>query len=82
VLRSPNAHLAFGFGTHFCVGSHLARLELNAMFRTLLKRIPDLEPAGPVQWNRPDAPSAPNVVGPKAMPVRFTPGPRSAAPAA
>ena len=79
VLRSPNAHLAFGFGTHFCVGSHLARLELNAMFRTLLKRIPDLEPAGPVQWNRPDAPIAPSVVGPKSMPVRFTPGPRSAA---
>jgi cytochrome P450 len=79
VLRSPNAHLAFGFGTHFCVGSHLARLELNAMFRTLLRRIPDLEPAGPVRWDRPDAPIAPSVVGPKAMPVRFTPGPRSTA---
>jgi cytochrome P450 len=77
VLRSPNSHLAFGFGAHFCVGSHLARLELNAMFAALLERIPDLEPAGPVRWNHPDAPIAPIVVGPKAMPVRFSPGPRS-----
>jgi cytochrome P450 len=82
VLRSPNAHVAFGFGAHFCVGSHLARLELNAMFRTLLKRIPDMELAGVTQWNRPDAPIAPSVVGPKSMPVRFTPGPRSDASAA
>jgi cytochrome P450 len=74
VTRSPNPHLAFGFGTHFCVGSHLARLELNSMFRVLTQRIPDVEPAGPVQWNHPDAPVAPNVVGPKSMPVRFTPG--------
>lgn len=76
VLRSPNAHLAFGFGTHFCVGSHLARLELNAMFPTLLQRIPDLEPSAPTHWVRSDAPTAPSVVGPRSMPVRFTPGPR------
>jgi cytochrome P450 len=77
VRRSPNAHLAFGFGTHFCVGSHLARIELNAMIGTLLRRIPDLEPNGPTVWNRADAPIAPSVVGPKAMPVRFTPKSRS-----
>jgi hypothetical protein len=43
------------------------------MFTGLLRRIPDLEPSGPTQWLRTDAPIAPTVVGPKAMPVRFTP---------
>jgi cytochrome P450 len=69
-----NAHLAFGHGIHFCLGAHLARVELQAMFTGLLRRIPDLEPSGPTQWLRTDAPIAPTVVGPKAMPVRFTPG--------
>jgi len=77
VRREPNAHVAFGFGRHFCTGSHLARLELNAMFRVLLDRLPDLEPTGPTKWTPVDAPVAPNMIGPKFMPVRFTPGPKS-----
>ena len=76
VRRSPNPHVAFGFGPHFCLGSHLARLELNAMFRAMLARMPDLEPTGPTVWLRSDAPIAPTVIGPKSIPVRFTPGPR------
>lgn len=76
VRRSPNAHLGFGFGPHFCLGAHLARLELNLMFRAMLRRLPDLEPSGPTVWMRSDAPIAPTVIGPKSMPVRFTPRPR------
>ena len=46
VGRNPNPHLAFGFGTHFCLGASLARLELRLMFRELLTRIPEFELAG------------------------------------
>jgi cytochrome P450 len=74
--RSPNNHMAFGFGPHFCLGSHLARLELRIMFRELLRRLPDLEPTAPTVWSRPDLEIAPIVVGPHSMPVRFTPTPR------
>jgi cytochrome P450 len=76
VLRSPNAHLTFGFGTHFCLGSHLARLTLNAIFPKVFQRLPDLEPTAPARFWPPDSSSAPNVVGPKTMPVKFSPGPR------
>lgn len=37
--RAPNQHLAFGFGTHFCVGNALARAELRAVFRVLLQEL-------------------------------------------
>jgi cytochrome P450 family 142 subfamily A polypeptide 1 len=46
--RSPNDHLAFGgYGTHFCLGASLARLELRVMFEELAARLPELELAGP-----------------------------------
>ena len=68
--RNPNSHMAFGFGTHFCMGNQLARLELNTMLRKLLKRLPDLRLAdeGPLPL-RP----ANFVSGLEAMPVVFTP---------
>ena len=43
VTRSHNRHVAFGFGTHFCLGAHLARLEIRVMFEELLTRMPDWE---------------------------------------
>ncbi len=43
VTRSNNRHVAFGFGTHFCLGAWLARLEIRVMFEELLQRIPDWE---------------------------------------
>jgi cytochrome P450 len=42
IRRDPNPHLAFGQGTHFCVGANLARLELRLLFRALTERWRDL----------------------------------------
>jgi cytochrome P450 family 142 subfamily A polypeptide 1 len=42
ITRSPNEHVAFGFGTHFCLGNSLARLELQVMFEQLLDRMPGI----------------------------------------
>jgi cytochrome P450 family 142 subfamily A polypeptide 1 len=42
VTREPNPHLAFGFGTHFCMGASLARLELRVVFEELLRRLSGL----------------------------------------
>ena len=43
VARSPNDHLAFGYGAHFCLGASLARLEVRVFFDELLERMPRLE---------------------------------------
>jgi cytochrome P450 len=74
VGRAPNEHIAFGGGgPHFCLGSHIARVEIQAMLRELLTRMPDVAPAGPAEW------LASNFIsGPKHLPVRFTPGRRAA----
>jgi cytochrome P450 len=70
VGRTPNDHIAFGGGgPHFCLGSHIARVEIEAMLRELLTRMPDVAPAGPAEW----LPSN-FISGPKRLPVRFTPG--------
>lgn len=42
VTRHPNHHLSFGFGTHFCLGSSLARLEIRLFFEELLSRASEL----------------------------------------
>lgn len=52
ITRDPNPHLAFGHGTHFCLGANLARIELRLLFETLSSRVtnlrvvtePDIEP--------------------------------------
>ena len=43
VARSPNNHIAFGFGTHFCLGAALARLEIQVFFERLLERVAYIE---------------------------------------
>lgn len=43
VTRTPNNHVAFGIGAHFCLGANLARLELRVFFEELLRRMPALE---------------------------------------
>lgn len=68
--RSPNDHLAFGFGTHFCLGNQLARLELKVMFDRLLVRMPDISLAADASLPRRPA----NFVsGIEQMPVVFSP---------
>ena len=68
--RNPNGHMAFGFGSHFCLGNQLARLELSMMTTRVLERLPDLRLADGA-----DVPLRPAnfVSGPEAMPVVFTP---------
>jgi cytochrome P450 family 142 subfamily A polypeptide 1 len=44
--RTPNEHVAFGIGAHFCLGANLARLELRVFFEELLRRMPTLALAG------------------------------------
>jgi cytochrome P450 len=73
--RHPNEHLAFGgSGPHFCMGSQLARVEIRHMLTEILTRMPDIEPAGPVEYL-----ASSFISGPKHQPVRFSPGPRAAA---
>ena len=68
VARSPNDHIAFGGGgTHFCLGAHIARIEIQVMLREILNRLPDIEAAGPAQW----LPSN-FISGPRHLPVRFS----------
>jgi cytochrome P450 len=67
ITRSPNPHLTFGGGgPHLCLGLHIARIEVDAMLRTVLRRLPALAPAGP-------APRLPSnlISGPRSMPVRL-----------
>ena len=71
IQRDPNSHLAFGFGTHFCLGNQLARIELINMIGAVLKRLPDLQladssatlPLRPANF----------VSGLESMPVTFSP---------
>ena len=46
VARPDNKQVAFGYGVHFCLGAHLARLELRVFFEELLARVDDLQVAG------------------------------------
>lgn len=50
IHRADNRHLALGHGTHFCMGSNLARLEGRVAFEELLKRLPDYELDGEPAW--------------------------------
>jgi cytochrome P450 len=67
-VRRENAgsHLAFGFGRHFCLGAHLARMEIRSLFKELLGRLDHVELAGEPTWIR-----AYFVQGPKSVPITY-----------
>ncbi|MBX3479463.1 MAG: cytochrome P450 [Caulobacter sp.] len=64
--RSPNKHIAFGYGAHVCLGQHLARLEMRILWEELLQRVASIELDG-----EPKRMAAAFVCGPKSVPIRF-----------
>lgn len=64
--RNADEHLAFGIGVHFCLGAHLARMELEAFFRELLPRLEHIELVG-----EPESMATTFVGGLKKMPIRY-----------
>lgn len=66
VDRKPNKHLAFGYGPHLCLGQHLAKMEMRALYSELLPRLGGIELAG-----EPARVEANFVSGLKRLPVRY-----------
>ena len=64
--RHPNRHLGFGVGEHFCLGAHLARLEMAVAYKYLLPRIEEIELTGPVERLH-----SALVGGVKKLPIRY-----------
>jgi cholest-4-en-3-one 26-monooxygenase len=67
IRRSPNPHLSFGFGEHFCLGAALARLEARVFFEELLATFPRIELAGEPRHQRSNLNNAL-----KSLPLRLT----------
>jgi cytochrome P450 family 142 subfamily A polypeptide 1 len=70
VTRDPNPHVAFGLGTHFCLGANLARMEMKVMIQEILTRLPDVRiapGAGPARA------ASTLVRGITSLPLAFTP---------
>jgi cytochrome P450 len=66
VDRTPNKHVAFGYGAHVCLGQHLARMEMRILWEELLPRLDTLELNG-----EPKRTEASFVCGPKSVPIHF-----------
>lgn len=69
ITRSPNRHIAFEFGIHYCLGAPLARLEAKIAFKALFERFPNMElavPAGELKWV-----GAPALRGLTRLPIRL-----------
>jgi cytochrome P450 len=67
IRRSPNDHLSFGLGVHFCLGANLARLEARIALEELLQAIPDYRvTTDEISWFR-----TPSVRGPASLPIEF-----------
>ncbi len=67
LARAPNEHVAFGGGgPHFCLGAHIARVEIQALLNELLTRFGDIRPTAETEW----LPST-FISGPKHLPIAF-----------
>lgn len=66
VDRTPNKHVAFGYGAHICLGQHLARMEMRVLWEELFARLDRVELDG-----EPTRMVANFVCGPKSVPIRF-----------
>ncbi len=64
--RSPNNHMGFGHGPHFCLGANLARLEIDVMLNAILDRWSDIEIVGDATWTRTN-----RLSGLKTLPIEF-----------
>ena len=69
IMRTPNRHLAFGYGIHFCLGAPLARLEARLALEALTTRFRDIRriPDAPIRWMESSI-----VYGVKNLPITFT----------
>ncbi|HEY8526640.1 MAG TPA: cytochrome P450 [Acidimicrobiales bacterium] len=68
--RDPNPHVAFGIGTHYCLGANLARAEIKVVFEELFKRLRDIRAADPDTLTRGDSTL---VLALEHLPAIFTP---------
>ncbi|WP_374284754.1 cytochrome P450 [Novosphingobium sp.] len=66
VDRSPNRHVAFGYGAHHCLGRILAEMEVEALFREIAARVESIELAGPAEWVKTN-----HTGGLKRLPIRY-----------
>lgn len=64
--RKPNRHIGFSYGSHICIGQHLARLEMRVFWEELIPRLKSVEMAGEGQWQESEF-----VCGPKFVPIRY-----------
>ena len=65
--RTPNNHVGFGHGPHFCLGANLARLEIDVMLNAVLDRWHDIEATGVPTWTRTN-----RLSGLRTLPIAFT----------
>jgi cytochrome P450 len=68
IRRSPNHHLSFGIGEHFCLGANFARMQLRCILREVITRLPDIHVVAPPKRQRSNL-----IQGIRSMPVEFTP---------
>ncbi|MGR9091401.1 MAG: cytochrome P450 [Gammaproteobacteria bacterium] len=65
--RKRNRHVGFGYGSHVCLGQHLARLEMHSLWAAVLPVLESVEMAGPGELIASEF-----VSGPKSVPIRYT----------
>ncbi|HEU5158615.1 MAG TPA: cytochrome P450 [Streptosporangiaceae bacterium] len=66
VDRSPNPHLGWGFGEHYCLGANLARMEIRVLLEELVPRLESVRLAGPPEWM-----ASRVICGPKHLPISW-----------